>query len=272
MDYPNWIEKAEELYKKKYSFSKIGEELKVNRKLVSYYLQAKGYEPNHKYMSKTKVMQKTQKNINEKIFENIDTEEKAYWLGMLMADGNVDEKRNSIELCLKEEDYEHICKFKDFLGSDHKIGKKTKHDKKYNKDYVSYRLGFRSIKIKQDLMKLGCTPRKSKTLEFPIIPNNLIRHFIRGYFDGDGCVRKGTTTYISLEILGTEQFLREITDYFNIDEHIHSFKHSDVKRFCIAGNEADKILSHLYKDSTIYLERKYLKYCRLTSTSIEEVR
>lgn len=260
--YPAWIKYAEDLYKLNYSFAKIGERLNINRKLVSYYLQKRGYIPNHKFMPKTRVIEKTQKKIDEKIFEKIDTEEKAYWLGFLYADGCVGEKRNRIELALQEQDYDHIIKYKNFLKSEHKIGIKIK-----NGIYKSYRLGFNNVKIKQDLIALGCLPQKTKQLQFPTneqVPYNLVKHFIRGYLDADGCIRKGTTTYINIELLGYESMLKPIVAFFNLEGHIYRFNHSDVKRFIIGGSKAQEILDILYKDATIYLDRKYKKYLELS--------
>ena len=263
--YPNWINEAEELFKLGYSFTKIGESLNVNRKQISYYLKSKGYKPNHKNLPRTRVIQKTHKNINSNIFEKIDNEEKAYWLGFLYADGHVSEKNNRIELALKEDDLNHIIEFKSFMDSDHVIGKKIK--KIGDKEYVSYRIGFSNIKIKNDLVKLGCTPNKTHTLKFPKLKKSLVRHFIRGYFDGDGCVRKGTTTKITIEILGTDEFLKQMGNHFEVNNHIYSFKHSKIKRFVVSGEKAIRILNYLYKDATIYLERKYHKYLELAVSS-----
>ena len=261
MEYPIWINKAEELYKTKKSFAQIGRDLNVNRKHVSYDLKAKGYEPNHKFMPKTKIKQKTQKPINENIFEVIDTEEKAYWLGFLYADGCVNEKNNRVELALQEKDYNHIVKYKKFLNSSHTIGVKIK-DKKYK----SYRLSFSNAKIKNDLIHLGCMPNKTKKLKFPTeeqVPKKYIKDFIRGYLDADGCIRKGTTTDATIEILGYYNFLIGIVQYFNLKGHIYNFSHSDVKRFVISGKQAKVILKHLYNNSSIYLDRKYDKYLQI---------
>lgn len=270
INYPEWINDAEELYKKGFSFSRIGKQLQVDRKQVSYYLQKKGYIPNHKFLPKTKVKQKHQKNINENIFEKIDTEEKAYWLGFLMADGYVSEKTNRIELALQEQDYEHVLKFKEFLESDHNITKKVKDNK-----YVSYRLAFSNKKIKEDLISHGCIPNKTKQMVFPTtVPKELIRHFIRGYFDADGCITSSKTSGTSFELLGYDDLLNGVLEFFNIEGHIYTFNHSDVKRFMIAGEKARKILDILYKDSTIYLDRKYdkyLKHCRSKSKSTEDL-
>lgn len=269
MNYPIWITKAEILYNENKSFTSIGKELNVDRKLISYYLIKKGYKPNHKFKSKTKIIQKSQKTLNEDIFEKIDSEHKAYWLGFLMADGCVSEKNNRIELSLQEKDYKHIIKFKEFMNSDHKVGKKIKDNK-----YISYRLGFSRKKTKQDLMMHGCIPNKTKDMIFPNIKKEFKRHFIRGYFDADGCITNHKTSTVSFELLGYDNFLNEVARHLNIDGHIYKFNHSDVKRFMIAGKKAISILDYLYKDSTIYLDRKYEKYIdrRLVSTFIEEAR
>lgn len=261
MNYQNWINNAEILYKQNISFTEIGKRLNINRKLVSYYLQKKGYIPNHKFMPKEKVIQKTQKYVNENVFEKIDSEEKAYWLGFMYADGCVSEKTNRIELCVQEKDKEHIIKFKTFLKSQHKIGKKIKNNK-----YISYRLGITREKLKKDLIKQGCIPNKTKVMKFPTknqVPKKFIFPFIRGYFDADGCIRKHNTSNVSLELLGYEDFLKELTKLLNIDGHIYSFNHSDVSRFMIAGKQATEIFNYLYKDATIYLDRKYKKYLKL---------
>lgn len=255
---PEWIEEAEKLYQQGISFAQIGRQLNVNRKLVSYYLQQKGYSPNHKFQPKIKVKQKTQKAINEDIFEIIDTQEKAYWLGFMYADGSVAEKNNRIELALQEEDYDHIVKFKNFMGSDHQI--QTKCKVMNEKTYIGYRLGFNNAKIKTDLIALGCIPNKTKVLEFPKLPNELIRHFIRGYFDADGCITKHRTSGISLEILGTDEFLKGVANHYNIQNHIYRFNHSDIKRFMIAGQGAIAIMEDLYREETICLKRKKEKF------------
>ena len=114
-------------------------------------------------------------------FEKIDTEEKAYWLGFLYADGSVGSKENKIELGLAEKDLSQVEKFKQFIGLDNKIS--------YRKNTKSYRSSFRSQKCKQDLISQGCVPKKSLILTFPTeqqVSHSLICHFMRGYFDGDG--------------------------------------------------------------------------------------
>lgn len=254
-----WIEQAIELRKNGLSYAKIAKELGKSKQTISYYLKENGYGPNEKYIRKNQ-KQPNKKYVNENFFEVIDTEEKAYWLGFMYADGCVNTSRDSIELSLKEEDFNHIVKFKNALDSEHKIGKKVKRIN--NKEYVSYRLHIRNKKLKDDLIKHGCIPKKSKVLTFPKLKNDLVIHFIRGYVDGDGCITTHKTSKISLEILGTYEFLNGIRSYFKLsnDKYIYNFNHSDVKRLVITGQKAFNIIESMYKDCTISLDRKFNRY------------
>ena len=138
-----------------------------------------------------------------RIFETIDTEEKAYWLGFLYADGSVSSKEHKIELGLAEQDLKQIEKFRDFIGIMNKIS--------YRSTTKSYRYSFRSESCKEDLIKQGCVPKKSLILNFPTenqVPKNLIRHFIRGYFDGDGWFTN-TDSCFQIGIIGTEDFIKD---------------------------------------------------------------
>ena len=262
--YPNWINTAEKLYKEEnLPYYKIAEIVGANRKTVSYYLRLKGYKSNPKYVREIDPEKLCKyKNKNRDIFEKIDNEEKAYWLGLLYADGNVSDSRNSIELSLKEEDYNHIVKFKNFLGAENKIRKKIKNMN--GKQYIAYGIGISDAKIKNDLINLGCCPRKTKIITFPTknqVPDEFIRHFVRGYFDGDGCISHGSTSKVTAEILGTEEFLTGYSNWTGLHKNkINSFKHSNIRRVIYSGPYAMIILNKMYKNSSIYLDRKYELY------------
>ena len=260
--FPIWINKAIELRKKGMSYANIAKEIGTDRKKVSFYLKEKGYGPNLKYV-RLKQNQPNKKYVDENIFETIDTEEKAYWLGFLYADGCVNRTSDRIELSLKEDDYKHIWKFKNFLKSEHNIGKKQKVIK--NKIFISYRLAITNKKLKYDLINKGCVPNKTKILKFPTedqVPKHLIHHFIRGYIDGDGCITNNQTSKVSLEILGTQNFLEGILKFYNlpINKYIYNFKHSDIKRLVLTGEKAFSIIEKSYKNSIIYLDRTFNLY------------
>lgn len=194
---------------------------------------------------------------NKDIFETIDTEEKAYWLGFLYADGSVGSSRAQIELGLKLEDIDHVQKFKDFIGLDNKIGirEKTK----------SCRYSFRSSEFKEHLIKQGCFPNKSLILKFPTynqVPKELMKHFMRGYFDGDGWICHTDKTEC-IGFIGTYDFVSGAMKEFNLKENKIANVHREngAKRYQLYQKEEFmKFLDLLYSDATIYLERKYQKY------------
>ena len=88
-----------------------------------------------------------------------------------------------------------------------------------NKKHIAYRLCLNSVKFGNDLEKHGCVPNKSFILRRPNIEEGLIRHFVRGYFDGDGCVsfNKELDNYI-YTILGTKDILSFIQEKSGISK------------------------------------------------------
>ena len=120
-------------------------------------------------------------SVNTKFFEVINTEEKAYFLGLLFADGHIS-KNNCLMLTMKDLDI--IEKFKKSIESEHPI--------KYNKD-KNPTINIRSKKICEDLKKIGFNNKKSYFVDFEkilsFIPKELLNHFVRGMFDGDGSIK-----------------------------------------------------------------------------------
>ena len=253
-------------YKAGLSTIQIGEKYKTNRHRVSKVLNLYGIKViNHQNISK----------FDESIFDVIDTEEKAYWLGFIFADGYIaslpDDKNKkvkySFEISLKGSDSEHLHKFNIFMKHNKdnvKISTVTCEGKKC----IRCRWGITNKHLWEVLFNYGCTPRKSNTLQFPKLSifqsSDLIRHFIRGYFDGDGCISycyssksKDKVSPIC-EFLGTEQFLKTIQEYLNITSYINTDKRMDnTKVLKFSPNSARELLNYLYNDCTIYLDRKF---------------
>lgn len=232
----------------------LSSKYKVTRSFLSGYMLAKGIDI---YSRKS--------HVNDTLFENIDTEEKAYWLGFLFADGSVYKFKKSqrVELTLKEDDLEHLMKFKTFLGWDK--------NPKYRSNQKAYRIIFGSRKVVEDLIVLGCTHRKSLTLKFPTkVPEPLIKHFIRGYFDGDGSIslkHNVNSEKPDVRILGTLEFLTSLKEYLHMDTPIiKKCKDNSSNNYYIYFNIKDSytFLHYIYDEASIYLQRKYDKYviCR----------
>lgn len=208
------------------------------------------------------------------VFDNIDTEEKAYWLGFLMADGYVSKNSNTVELSLKGDDNNHLSKYNDFIKNTQsiKFGKIVNKGKEYSR----CRCAVTDNHFHNRLIELGCTPQKSLTLKFPdkniFAEESLIRHFIRGYVDGDGCLSYTKTGRLTIEIIGTKEFLEEIVSLY--PSYFKKTLHKDKRRLSsntyfitCSCNNADKFASILYDKSNIYLDRKYERFAVLRRNS-----
>lgn len=215
--------------------------------------------------------------LNHNIFDSIDNEEKAYWLGFFFADGwlcsypidNPKKTAYAMELSLSIKDIDHVKKFRDFIEY-----------KREGIDIITkYRLCFNSQHMWNTLNNYGCTPRKSLTVKFPkeeiFIPSEkysrkeLIRHFIRGFWDGNGCLTYKRPDCPTITLVSTESFLTSVQKYLGTNKTLYynSKDNEFIKVLKYNGTEAFKITHYLYKNSNVYLDRKYEKYkneyCRL---------
>lgn len=127
--------------------------------------------------------------LNEEYFQQIDTKDKAYWLGFMYADGYITRgKQGQFIFGMTLHEKEPLELFKKCIQTDKPIGEYvTKQG--FNAGAIAYNLAISSEKIFNDLIKHGCVENKTFKLEFPkSLPKLLIPHFIRGFFDGDGTV------------------------------------------------------------------------------------
>jgi len=215
-----------------------------------------------------------QNKVNLSYFDAIDSEDKAYWLGFLAADGNVTcgNGRYRIALALKASDRQHLEHFRRSLSSSSTIRSKIVMGNEYVRIQISGK------RLAERLVELGVTPRKSLTLEFPLmLPDKLNRHFMRGYFDGDGCItRSRACKQLQFTVLGTKSFLEVYCDKL-IQAHCVSNvclypAKADSKCYQIAytGNrQVPKIMNWLYKDATVFLLRKRQRYLELVCGGIQ---
>ena len=208
--------------------------------------------------------------IEYDLFSKIKTSEDAYWLGVMYSDGWIRSDRN--EIGLGSIDLDLIEKFKQYTNSPNKIqikeknyakGKKISSNNKIIKSSKTfYQLTFSSKKTKENLKNLGCMPAKSKILVAPNseqVPDEFIFDFLRGYTDGDGSIRYGKKT--NYTIIGTQNFLQQITKRAKINHYGKITRNNSVYRFDIYKKEiVKKVLEKLYKNATVYLNRKYKIY------------
>lgn len=248
---------AKELYLNGASLTEIEKVTGFNRKRLSSLLKYEGYsvnKNNQKY------------SYNESAFEIIDTEQKAYWLGFLYADGCIRViGTKSLSLVLSAKDKEHLEKFRDFISPENII--RDEITKLGSNEYSTVRLHVTNSKIVDDLIDKGCVPEKTFIIEFPQnIPQELIRHFIRGYFDGDGTTAK-VNGKASIGLIGAcEEFICTIERIFNKEARVSKrnimLKQREGRSILYEfryGSQVDimKLYHYLYDNATVYLERKH---------------
>lgn len=218
--------------------------------------------------------------INEDFFETIDTEEKAYMLGFLYADGCNHEETHKLEISLAKQDEEILVKFSKILLRGNVNVKEYKSSKTQE-----HRVGLYIInrKISGDLKKWGCAARKTFILKFPDLPKHLQHHFIRGYFDGDGMLViykrlkpkcTNTTSVAEFSIVSTKEMLEIVGIHIsNLGVHFKINKRHEIRdnnnfTLRVFGNQQIKtVCDFLYRDATIFLDRKHNAYLQLIEMS-----
>lgn len=202
--------------------------------------------------------------VDSNYFEVIDTEDKAYWLGFMYADGYV--TKNIMGVKLRESDSEHLEKFKQALKSSHKIGHyvlNSGFSQGLNAPYCS--LTIVDDKLVADLKRCGVVPNKSKVVVFPtelIVPRHLVHHFIRGYFDGDGSVY-GSAKAPAASFDGTKEFLDVLLKILKEAIGTNCNVHHDHSIYCIklgGHNIIKQLFQYMYKDATVFLGRKKQRF------------
>lgn len=249
---------------------KIKEKHGISPTTTTKLLRKNGIEPRSNSVNSRKFF------CDENYFEKIDTEEKAYWLGFTYADGWISKQKygDYYGLTLSTDDSEHLYKLKKSMNSTYEIHHYVS-DTAYKKEtkYSVYKVC--SKKIVSDLIKNGVYENKTNIVNAPPdLDNSLVPSFIRGYFDGDGSfyhyVSNQNKNIYGVKILGTEDLLDFINSYvfkelgFRINRYYKREEHQTVSSYELIGRKrCESFLDLIYKDASIYLDRKYEKYISL---------
>lgn len=200
--------------------------------------------------------------LKEDFFKSIDNEEKAYFLGLLIADGNVFKdntgRQASISITLDLEDEYMLLKFKEALQASTNIS----HDGR-----GCSQIAIRSDIMANDLTQYGVVPRKTLTTFLPQIKDEYMNHLIRGIFDGDGSIRaiqtdKNNRFAHYINFCGTHKLMQQISDYcvkLNLKTipKVYDYQDRELSDIKIQSMEDMYAFGEwLYKDATIFLTRK----------------
>ena len=260
------------LYQNNVSIPELGKKFGISRQSVYWLLRRR------EVVIRPQTVCQRKYSLDETFFDKIDSEEKAYFLGFLYADGSNYEKRNEITLTLQERDKHILDTFSGFINNGRSLYYYVGKGNRVN----YYRLSINSKHMSQRLAELGCMQRKTFKLEFPdFLREDLIHHFIRGYFDGDGTVgicskpapSGGIYVGAWFRIVGTRKFcegIRFVSEkVLGISGSLiinHPEDNDIITCFSLSGKKQIlKFLGWLYKDATVYLTRKHDKYLELAA-------
>lgn len=191
----------------------------------------------------------------------------AYVLGFITADGNLQKTEGGHLIHIASDDYDVIAKIKTAMGMMGRILEKKRENGK-----ISYSLRFSDKVIFNDLLKLGITPQKSLVVKPPSIPEKFLWDYIRGFFDGDGCVYIRNTKYPSkLHVLfytgsfPLADFLykkcRAVLPEYKGQIMIKKKKNNHyVLHF--GQKDSETLYRYLYKETSLFMKRKHEVFMR----------
>jgi hypothetical protein len=267
---------AVETYKSLYTEHKTGKSLRVlaTNHNMPYITLYEGFKRLGFVMCHSSNEDRKRSVIAADWFASIDTPEKAYYLGLLMADGCINYRKEGLKsprMCLKLEktDAYLIEQLRDFIQPALKL----------TTDKNSIKLEVTSTRLVKDLEVLGMVPNKTIHGECftKLETTDLQWHFIRGYFDGDGSItlseRNKSTIYICCS---NKSFLEELQAFvhtFSIETSLHTEDRSKLgykPMYTLHFRSRVKFYNYLYKNATIQMMRKRFKYNHVNTVLTEK--
>lgn len=252
-----------ETYLEGYGLKAVSEKFGLSRSTINKIVSAAGIM-RPKYVATR--MQNNSISLDVNYFTEINTPDKAYWMGYFIADGTISRDGYKASLCSK--DREVIENFKKAVNSGHAISEIKSPDKRTNKIYLRYMLQICSKEFVAGLVKNGVTSNKSLFCNIPDMDDALFLHYCRGIFDGDGCISKeANKTLYRIQFVGTIDILTNIQNRFKRLFDVPPLPIRLIsKTFPMYSTNyykhAEIILENLYKNSntTNRLNRKYERF------------
>lgn len=215
-------------------------------------------------------------NVNEDFFSSWSSK-MAYVLGVICTDGNLCPGRirepwrakstSTIpRISVFQKDPELLEKVLHLMECDAKLIFHKERIYGNTKAGAGYCFHVTNEKVYDDMVNLGLTPNKSLTMQFPNMPNEFVRHFIRGCWDGDGSVyiekiiNKTGASFVSGSFDFVEAMIIHLVNAGFPSRTIHCHRHSSKSYyFKFTGSQVPMLYHYLYDDvpSTEYLQRKF---------------
>ena len=211
------------------------------------------------------------RKFNDTYFSVINTPNKAYFLGLIFADGwivnNITLGNYELGLQLQSQDKHILTKFNNELGGTHLIVHKNKKEK-YIKGIKTVSgeqdtIRVYSKRIVNDLISLNILPNKTKEKVYPIVPDDLFFDFLRGYIDGDGCYYCHKNNFqITITCANKEplEWISKVLKQNNINTSIYKEYDTKYRLYCFRASDVKCLISKMYyKSNVTCLSRKYNK-------------
>jgi len=249
----------------------LAKKFNVSQASISRILYAEGERLSRKDVALRISDSRKNYTLNNKVFDTLN-EKSAYWLGFILADGNIITKKYSgrVRIELHEEDKEHIELFKSFLETDKEIQIDTRKRGFVEKDITSYYISISDHNIIGRVLDYGIIPRKTYDFEgvHEDLKNN--RHFWRGAVDGDGWIsdreksNKWKSRIIAIGLCGhkltVEGFVDVVMHNIEVERNYEPKQASEhCWNFEVQQQTAYRIINLLYGDTNYGLKRKVKK-------------
>lgn len=244
-------------YKNGESCQVIADSFKVTFHTISNILEKNNIARDNKYKNI---------NLNENYFEKIDSNDKAYFLGFMLTDGNVSLNENIIRLSLSSKDEEILNIFKEKTGNENKIC--VREDEKHSERTFQ----LRSKKWKDDLAKYGVVPQKTSIGEMPILSTDMMPHLIRGMIDGDGWISSNSH---QIGFCGNEKTVNQLKEYLVKTLDVYNVKiiHASENLWQVtwaSKTDIEKIGNYIYQNKdNCFLSRKYNNFLQIIHGNTE---
>ena len=244
-------------YKNGESCQVIADSFKVTFHTISNILEKNNIARDNKYKNI---------NLNENYFEKIDSSDKAYFLGLMLTDGNVSLNENTIRLSLSSKDEKILNIFKEKTGNENKIC--IREDERHSERTFQ----LRSKKWKDDLAKYGVVPQKTSISEMPILSADMMPHLIRGMIDGDGWISFNSH---QIGFCGNKKTVNQLKDYLVKTLNVYDVKviHASENLWQItwaSQKDIEKIGNYIYRNKdNCFLSRKYNNFLQIIHGNTE---
>ena len=201
-------------YQQKNSLEDIAKEYNCTRQMVKLLMEKYGLT--RRKRSDARVLAIKRGKFDRLDYHDIDedffgqwTPEMAWVLGLLFTDGNVQRRGTRLSISISSVDLDLLENISRFLKTTRPIRKCIQ---SYDKTRHIYQLEFYREKMRDDLHNLGLIEKKSLIIGFPDVPDEYIRHFIRGCWDGDGSVYITGEKIKASYVTGSKAFIERLVE------------------------------------------------------------